>query len=163
MKDYLMAIDAGTGSIRAIIFDADGNQTGCVKKEWEHPQDPLYPGSMNFDCRTNWSLTCSCIKEVLSKTGIRAEQIIAVSTTCMREGIVLYDSEGEELWACANVDARAKDEVIILKGIAADIEKEIYHKSGQTFALGALPRLLWVKNKLPDVYNKTAKMTMIND
>ena len=39
----------------------------------------------------------------------------------------------------------------------------MYLKTGQTFALGALPRLLWVKNKLPDVYAKTSAFGMIND
>lgn len=45
----------------------------------------------------------------------------------------------------------------------ARLKREIYAKSGQTFALGALPRILWVKNKLPDIYEKTAKVGMFND
>jgi autoinducer 2 (AI-2) kinase len=81
----------------------------------------------------------------------------------MREGIVLYDESGKEIWACANVDARAGDEVTQLKRIDPGLEKEIYLESGQTFALGALPRLLWVKNKLPDVYDKIVRIGMIND
>ncbi|MCL2808534.1 MAG: autoinducer-2 kinase [Treponema sp.] len=161
--NYLMAIDAGTGSVRSIIFDSDGNQIGCVQKEWKHNEDPRFPGSMDFDWDGNWKLTCACIKEVLAQTGIEARQISAVSTTCMREGIVLYDENGNELWACANVDARAKDEVTQLKQIDPNLEKELYLKSGQTFALGALPRLLWVKNKLPDIYKKTYRVGMIND
>ncbi|MCL2243594.1 MAG: autoinducer-2 kinase [Treponema sp.] len=161
--NYLMAIDAGTGSVRAVIFDTQGNQMGCVQKEWKHPEDPRFPGSMDFDCDKNWDLACSCIKGVLAQTGIGAESIASVSSTCMREGIVLYDSDGKELWACANVDARAKDEVIQLKQLDPNLEREIYLKSGQAFALGALPRLLWIKNKLPDIYRKTARMGMIND
>jgi len=161
--NYLMAIDAGTGSARAVIFDAEGNQIGCNQKEWKHSEDPRFPGSMDFDWNNNWKLVCSCVKGVLADTGIDAKQIDAVSTTCMREGIVLYDAEGNELWACANVDARANDEVTQLKKIDPNLEKEIYLKSGQAFALGALPRLLWVKNKLPDIYKKTAFISMIND
>jgi autoinducer 2 (AI-2) kinase len=160
---YLMAIDAGTGSIRAVIFNIEGSQLGCVQKEWKHNEDPRYPGSMDFDWNENWKLACSCVRGVLAGTGIDAAQIAAVSTTCMREGIVLYDEAGAELWACANVDARAKDEVTQLKQIDPNLERELYLKSGQTFALGALPRLLWVKNKLPDVYKKTARIGMIND
>jgi len=161
--DYLMAIDAGTGSVRAVIFDIHGNQKGCVQREWKHREDPRYPGSMDFDWNDNWALVCSCIKGVLAQTEISAAQIAALSSTCMREGIVLYDAAGTELWACANVDARAKDEVAQLKQIDPNLEKELYLESGQTFALGALPRLLWVKNKLPDVYNKIARIGMIND
>jgi autoinducer 2 (AI-2) kinase len=160
---YLMAVDAGTGSVRAVIFDTQGRQIGCVQREWNHLEDPRYPGSMDFDWKNNWNLTCFCIRGVLEQTGIKAADIAALSSTCMREGIVLYDEAGNELWACANVDARARDEVVQLKQIDPALERELYLESGQTFALGALPRLLWVKNKLPDVYGKIARVGMIND
>lgn len=162
-EQYLMAIDAGTGSVRAVIFDPDGNQVGCVQKEWTHLEDPRFPGSMNFDWETNWNLTCSCTRGVLEETGIDPHKIAAVSTTCMREGIVLYNKEGREIWACANVDARSNDEVGELIRRNPDLEKEIYLKSGQTYALGALPRILWVKNKMPEIYEKTGAVGMFND
>jgi autoinducer 2 (AI-2) kinase len=163
MSDYLLAIDAGTGSVRAVLFDTNGRQLACVQREWFHKEDPRYPGSMDFDCKANWALAAGCVRGVLDRAGIAPERVAAVSTTCMREGIVLYDSAGNELWACANVDARAGSEVKELKQIAPELERELYLESGQTFALGALPRLLWVKNKLPAVYQKTARIGMIND
>lgn len=162
-KNYLLAVDAGTGSIRAVLFDFKGNQIGCVQKEWEHKEDPRYPGSMDFDWNYNWELTCSCIRGVLSETGIQSEEIAAISTTCMREGIVLYDKDGNEIWACANVDARSEDEVGQLIKAYPGLEKELYLESGQSYALDALPRLLWVKNKMPDIYEKTAALGMFND
>jgi len=160
---YLLAVDAGTGSIRAVLFDTDGNQLGCVQEEWTHKEDPKYPGSMNFDWEYNWSLACGCIRGVLSQTGIDPADIAGVSTTCMREGIVLYDAKGNEIWACANVDARSTDEVAELISMNPELEKEIYSKSGQTYALGALPRLLWVKSKEPEIYSRVAKIGMFND
>ncbi|MHC6201883.1 autoinducer-2 kinase [Breznakiellaceae bacterium SP9] len=162
-KTYLMAIDAGTGSVRAVIFDEQGRQQGTAAREWTHHEDPRFPGSMDFDWTGNWGLACTCIKEVLAKTGIPPASIAAVSTTCMREGIVLYDAAGTEIWACANVDARSNAEVAELKALSSTLEKEIYLESGQTFALGALPRLLWVKNKVPELYRKIAKIGMFND
>ena len=162
-KKYLLAIDAGTGSVRAVIFDLNGNQLGVVTKEWEHKEDPRFPGSMDFDWKNNWELASGCVNEVLTQTNILSHNIAAVSTTCMREGIVLYDKEGNEIWACANVDARSDQEVIDLIKLSPDMEQEIYHISGQTYALGALPRILWVKNKMPELYEKTAKVSMFND
>ncbi len=91
------------------------------------------------------------------------QDIAAISTTAMREGIVLYDKDGKEIWACANVDARADKEVYELKEIADGIEYDIYEESGQTFALGALPRILWVKNNMPKVYEAATCVTMLND
>ncbi|HOV64103.1 MAG TPA: autoinducer-2 kinase [Spirochaetia bacterium] len=162
-QKYLMAIDAGTGSVRAVLFDFDGNQIGCVQREWTHTEDPRWPGSMDFDWVHNWELASSCIREVLSKNKIDPEDVAAVCTTCMREGIVLYDQSGQEIWACANVDARSDDEVVELKRMNPALEKEIYLISGQTYALSALPRLLWVKNKMPEIYNKIAVLGMFND
>ena len=81
----------------------------------------------------------------------------------MREAIVLYDEDGNEIWACANVDARSNDEVAQLVSSNPELEKEIYRISGQTYALGALPRILWVKNKLPEIYARLSRISMIND
>ncbi|MDR0662883.1 MAG: autoinducer-2 kinase, partial [Spirochaetaceae bacterium] len=163
MADYLMALDAGTGSVRAVIFDGAGTQLGAGQREWTHREDPRYPGSMDFDWAANWKLACACINEVLEKTGVKKEAIAAISTTCMREGIVLYDAAGNEIWACANVDARSGAEVGELKRLYPGLEQELYLESGQTFALGALPRLLWVKNNAPELYKKTARIGMFND
>jgi autoinducer 2 (AI-2) kinase len=162
-KEYLLAVDAGTGSIRAVLFTTDGKQVGVYQKEWEHSTDSQYPGSMNFEWDKNWTLARECINGVLEKTGVDPKEIKGVSTTCMREGIVLYDKEGNEVWACANVDARADDEVAFLVQNDPELEKEIYSITGETYALGALPRILWVKNKLPEVYEKVDKVSMIND
>ena len=160
---YILAVDAGTGSVRAVLFDTDGNQLGNVQEEWEHKEDPRYPGSMDFDWEYNWKLASGCIRGVLSQTGINPADIAAVSTTCMREGIVLYNADGKEIWACANVDARSTDEVSELIALSPQLEEEVYRKTGQTYALGALPRLLWVKNKEPEIYNQIATVGMFND
>lgn len=40
---YLMALDAGTGSIRAVIFDLHGNQIAAGQAEWRHNELPDVP------------------------------------------------------------------------------------------------------------------------
>ncbi len=162
-QSYLMAVDAGTGSVRAVLFDLVGEQLGCVQREWQHAEDPRYPGSMDFDWVKNWGLAVDCIRGVLAETGVDPKDIAAIGTTCMREGIVLYDEAGREIWACANVDARSGDEVGELIRMNPALEKELYAESGQTYALGALPRILWVKNKLPELYAQVRKVSMFND
>lgn len=163
MAKYLMAVDAGTGSVRAVIFGLDGTQLGCVQQEWTHKEDPRWPGSMDFDWKTNWELASGCIRGVLAETKIAPADIAAVSTTCMREGILLYDKDGNEIWACANVDSRSTDEVGQLIALDPELEKSLYLKSGETYALGALPRLLWVKNNMPEIYEKADAIGMFND
>ena len=162
-QKYLMAVDAGTGSVRAVLFDTEGNQIGVSQQEWFHREDPRWPGSMDFDWVHNWELASGCIRDVLAETSVDPADIAAVSTTCMREGIVLYDENKKEIWACANVDSRSNDEVAQLVRMNPDLEREIYGKSGQTYALGAIPRVLWVKNKMPEVYEKVRYLGMFND
>lgn len=163
MDKYLLAIDAGTGSIRAVLFDTLGNQIAVSQQEWTHLEEEGVPNSMSFDFEKNWQLSCECIRNVIKKSNVNSEDILALSATSMREGIVLYDKEGNELWGVANVDARASEEVKYLKKNFPQIEEKFYQKSGQTFALGALPRLLWLKNNRFEVYEKAASISMIGD
>lgn len=135
-KYYLMALDAGTGSIRAVIFDLEGNQIAVGQAEWRHLAVPDVPGSMEFDLNKNWQLACECMRQALHNAGIAPEYIAAVSACSMREGIVLYNNEGTPIWACANVDARAAREVSELKELHNNtFENEVYRATGQTLAV----------------------------
>jgi autoinducer-2 kinase len=163
MEKYLMAIDAGTGSVRVILFDTQGNELFVTQSEWTHKEDKRYPGSMDFDIEKNIGIITRLIQEMLAASKVDPGAIAAISTTSMREAIVLYDENGKELWACANVDSRANDEVANLNRISDTIEAEIHHISGQTFSLGAIPRILWVKKNVPETYDKTKYVTMLND
>ncbi|GMO01238.1 autoinducer-2 kinase [Parageobacillus thermoglucosidasius] len=160
---YILALDAGTGSVRSVLFDLKGNQVGVSQVEWTHLSDEKYPGSMDFDYNNNWKIVVNCIKSLLTESRIDPKDIKAISATSMREGFVLYDKNGIEIWACANVDSRAYEEVTYLKNLDSNLEQKIYEISGQTFALGALPRLLWLKNNKPDLYEQAASISMIND
>lgn len=53
---YLLALDAGTGSIRAVVFDLQGRQIAVGQAEWKHLSVDNVPGSMEFDLGTNWQL-----------------------------------------------------------------------------------------------------------
>lgn len=63
---YLLALDAGTGSIRAVIFDLNGRQIAVGRAEWKHLSVDNVPGSMEFDLGTNWQLACQCIRQALA-------------------------------------------------------------------------------------------------
>ena len=162
-QSYLLAVDAGTGSGRAVIFDASGNQIASAQQEWWHKSDPRFPGSMDFDVEGNWALLSQAIGAAIARAGISAGDIRAVSATSMREAIVAYDRDGREIWACANVDSRANAEVADLKRTLPDLERDLYRQTGQTFALGALPRLLWLQHHLPDVYARIGRISMLSD
>lgn len=163
MSTHLLVIDAGTGSGRAVIFDRQGNQIGFSQEEWRHLPEKGVPGSMVFDVEAGWALLKRCIVNALSSCGLTGGDIAAVSATSMREAIVLYDSAGREVWSVANVDSRASAEVAALKARGPDFEREFYEVSGETFALGALPRLEWLRKHRPEIFAKARVISMIND
>ncbi len=160
-QSYIAAMDAGTGSGRCVIFDLDGHQIAVANREWSHPTIPTAPGSRVFDTHVNWNLICQSTREAINRAMIRPEQIRAVSATSMREGMVLYDADGREIWGCPNADARAGAEAVqlIKKGLA----RKIYFTGGDWTSMTSPPRFLWIKRHQPDIYKKTAHMTMIGD
>ena len=163
MSDNVLVIDAGTGSVRAVVFDMEGRQLGAGQEEWTHIAEPGVPGSMSFDTSANWRLVIRCVAKALKEAHVSGDQIRAVTSTSMREGIVLYDGAGKEIWACANVDSRAEAEVRELKAQAKGLEREFYDETGQTFALGALPRLNWVRKHRPRIFEQVRAFSMLND
>jgi autoinducer-2 kinase len=156
-----MAIDAGTGSCRAVIFDREGRQVSFAQREWSHHPAKGFPTSQVFDTSINWKRISLCIRESLENSGIESSRIQAVSATSMREGMVLYDEKGTEIWACPNVDSRAREEAedLVKNGVA----EKIYRISGDWVSITSAPRFLWIKKHEPQVFRKIAHMGMLSD
>ena len=76
-------------------------------REWTHREPPGVPGGQDFDVEANWLAIAACIRDALRLAGATGDDVAAVAATSMREGIVLYDATGAEIWACPNVDSRA--------------------------------------------------------
>ena len=159
--ELLLALDAGTGSCRAVLFEVDGKQVGMAQREWSHAELPGVPGSQVFDTQTNWRLIAECVRQVLTESGVDASAIHAVSTTSMREGMVLYDRSGRELWACPNVDSRAGVEAteLVERGLA----ETIYRHGGDWVAITAPARLLWIQRHEPELFARVEHLNMLAD
>lgn len=160
-KSYVLAIDAGTGSGRAIIYDLTGKMVGSAQEEWVHPIVKGIPGAMEFDTHHNGALIDRVIRKALRISGLSPDQIKAVSTTSMREGFVLYDAGGEVLWACPNIDGRARDQAQALTD--AGISNDIFKTAGDWVSLTAPARLLWIKDHQPEVLAKARHFGMLSD
>lgn len=160
-SQYLLAIDAGTGSCRAVLFDIAGRQVAVAQHEWSHASLPEYPGSQVFDTRANWEHICACIRQALVSSGIAPGEILGVSSTSMREGIMLYDRVGQEIWACPNVDSRASEEALEL--VDRKLAEKIYFTGGDWVAITTPPRLLWLQKHEPRIFERIAHMHMLSD
>ena len=138
-----LAIDAGTGSCRAVIFDLGGTQLGLGQREWTHPALPGVPGAQVFDTEGGWRLICECVREALASADIAPDRIAGVSATSMREGMVLYDRAGKEIWACPNVDGRAGEEGAAL--VASGEAEIIYAEGGDWVSITSPARFRWIQ------------------
>lgn len=157
----LLAIDCGTGSTRAILFDSAGRVAGACQREWSHAAEPGVPGSQVFDTAANWDLICECVRGALAAADAEPTRVAAVSATSMREGMVLYDAAGRELWACPNVDGRAGVEAGEL--VASGAADTIYRLGGDWVSITAPPRLRWLAKHRPEILDATAHLGMLGD
>jgi autoinducer 2 (AI-2) kinase len=160
-NQYILTIDVGTGSGRAVVFDETGNQLGGGQCEWLPETLPRYPGSQDFNTHRSWERVVRCIKGALQSAQVPAHRIAGVTATSMREGIVLYDERHRELWACSNADARAGREVEDM--ISAGLGEYIYRIGGDWLNIIAPPRLWWLRRNLPDLYDRVSAMSMLSD
>ena len=158
---YLLAIDVGTGSARAVLFGTDGRQAGIGQREYSHREAPGVPGSQVFDTAANWSLVAECVREVLSRSQVPASEVRAVSPTSMREGMVLYGRDGKEIWACPNVDSRAGEEATEL--VASGEAQEIYDHAGDWVSITSPARFRWIARHEPELFSQIAHVGMLGD
>ena len=158
---YVMTIDAGTGSGRALVFDSQGNALSVAQREWVLPADSRYPGSAVFDTTEAWRLIGECSREAIAKSGLAPSQIAAVTATSMREGMVLYDAARREIWACPNIDARAREEAEEL--VADGTAELIYDTGGDWVGIISPPRFRWLARHEPALFERMRHVSMISD
>ncbi len=89
MQKFVMAIDQGTTSTRAIIFDKSGNIKGISQREFR--QIFPHPGWVEHDPTEIWSSVLSVITEVLTENNLSPEQIATIGITNQRETTVVWD------------------------------------------------------------------------
>ncbi len=88
-KDYILSIDQGTTSSRAVLFNHEGEivETGQQEFEQFFPK----PGWVEHDANEIWTSVLSCIAEVLRKSDISPSQIAGIGITNQRETTVVWD------------------------------------------------------------------------
>ena len=91
MKQYIMAIDQGTTSSRAILFDEMSNIVAVAQKELEtyYP----HPGWVEQNANDIWASVVGVMNEVLARSGIHSEQIAGIGITNQRETTVIWEKE----------------------------------------------------------------------
>ncbi len=88
-REYVLALDQGTTSSRAILFDRQGRPVSSAQKEFEqlYPQ----PGWVEHDPLDLWSSQIGVAAEALSRAGARAQDLAAIGITNQRETVVIWE------------------------------------------------------------------------
>ena len=91
---YIIAIDAGTTSSRAILFDKKGHQIGVAQYEFTQffPQN----GWVEHDANEIWESQKKAIHDLIKQTGVQDEEIAAIGITNQRETTIIWNKETGE-------------------------------------------------------------------
>lgn len=94
MKKFVLAIDQGTTSSRAILFDKNGNIQAVEQKEFTqfYPK----PGWVEHDANEIWNTQLKVVQDVIRNNGIQLDEIAAIGITNQRETTLIWDKNTGE-------------------------------------------------------------------
>ena len=107
---FPLALDQGTTSSRAILFDAQGDRVGMGQNEFtQHfPQ----PGWVEHDAHEIWESQLDAAKKAIAASGIEASDIVGIGISNQRETVVVWDrSTGEPIAPAIVWQDRRKSDV----------------------------------------------------
>lgn len=157
MAIYL-AIDLGTTGCRSIVFDEELRTLAMSYREYE--LITLKEGWTEQDANLWWELTKETAKEAIAKAGINGREIKGIAISSQGITVVPVDEKMEPLCnALSWLDVRAVEEC---RQLEADFGADyIFTLTGKPIdACYSLPKILWLKNHQPEIYEKAWKILM---
>lgn len=147
-KQYILAIDQGTSSSRAIAFDRSGSSVAVSQKEFT--QYFPKPGWVEHDPMEIWSSEYSVLTEVLTSLGLGGSDVAAIGITNQRETTIVWDAAtGKPVYnAIVWQDRRTSAYCDSLK--AAGLSEQIRSKTGLLIdAYFSGTKIKWILDNVP--------------
>lgn len=125
-EQFILALDQGTSSSRAIVFDRQGTIRSVAQKEF--PQIFPQSGWVEHNPHQIWSSEAAVIAEAISAIGINGKNIAAIGITNQRETTIVWDVDTDEpvynaiVWQDRRTSDYCKD--LIDKGLSDEIQKK---------------------------------------
>ena len=128
MADFILALDQGTTSSRALLFDSAGSIAGIAQQEF--PQSFPKPGWVEHDPMEIWASQLRSAQEVLATMKARASEIAAIGITNQRETTVVWDRRtGEPIHPAIVWQSRQSSPICdVLR--AEGLEEEVRSRTG---------------------------------
>ena len=155
-KAYLI-IDIGTGNVRVAITDQAASILHLERSNVNYIKDELYPDALYFEPDELWSQVLTLAQKALQQ--LPNIEIIAITASSQREGIVLIDEKGKSLIGLPNHDHRGREWEDTVKQ-----KDKVYQLTGRypTSLFSAL-KLIGIKNRKPAIYERFSSMLSISD
>ena len=156
MKQYILALDQGTSSSRAIVFDEKGTTCAVAQREFRQ----IFPqsGWVEHDPHEIWSSQASVIAEAITTLDINGLNIAGIGITNQRETTIVWDSETEEPIYNAIVwqDRRTSDYCDELK--KQGVTDMIRQKTGLIIdAYFSATKIKWILDNVPGARKRAEK------
>jgi glycerol kinase len=155
-KQYILALDQGTTSSRAILFNQNGGALSQLNQEF--PQIYPKPGWVEHNPMEIWESQITVARDLLKKTGVKPDEIAAIGITNQRETTIVWDATtGEPLynaivWQCRRTSSICDD----LK--AKGLEDTIRAKTGLVVdAYFSGTKVQWILDNVPGARAKAEK------
>jgi glycerol kinase len=145
---FILALDQGTTSSRAIVFDRTGQAVGTAQQEFAQifPQ----PGWVEHEPAELWRTQLACAQEALRRAGLTAADVAAIGITNQRETTLLWERATGKPLANAIVwqDRRTADTCAVLRD--AGHEAEVTRRTGLVLdPYFSATKLAWLLDRVP--------------
>ncbi|HBH82554.1 MAG: hypothetical protein A2X05_12460 [Bacteroidetes bacterium GWE2_41_25] len=162
IKSYLLGIDVGTTSVKAVILNSAGDMFFSVSQEYalETGQNE----TCELDAEVYWNITCQVIKKIIGKSEINPDHISGIAFSSQGETIIMVDSSGKPLRkAIVWLDNRSVNEAGQIKDAFG--AQYIMDITGQPEVVSAWPatRILWLRKNEPQIFDKVGKYLLVED
>lgn len=153
MEEYILTIDEGTSSARAVIFNKNSEIVALAQKEFA--QYYPHPGWVEQDAKEIYNVTVDVLNRVFQESGISPSQIKAAGITNQRETVVVYDrNTGEPVYNAINwADRRTAEYCDELR--AQGLEEKFIEKTGlliDSYFSGT--EIRWILENVPGAREK---------
>lgn len=154
----LLGIDLGTTGVKAMVFDEDGKPAGYGFQEYDIMCSKA--GYAEQDAESLWLHTKKVIREAAQETG---KYIKGISISVQGDAVIPINSKREALaYAQLGMDYRGTKETEYCNTVLGG--KYLFEKTGmRPHPMNSLIKILWVKNNLPQLYERAFKFVTYAD
>ena len=160
-KELLLAIDVGTQSTRALIFDLQGNLLFKTKIPLPVYNAPK-PGWAELDPQRFWESLCQACQRLWATPGVEKDQIAGVAITTQRNVLINLDRQGSPLRPAIHWSDQRRTSGLPNVGGVWGLLFALSGMMGTIRYLQAEAKTNWVRTYQPEIWNKTAKIMLLS-